>query len=161
MSLKKQEKKIIRSAYGPRDRVRLNCNEKTRTKQQFKGDCDINSIVKQHSVTGVLEHVQSRVPVYGDARALDYQEAMNLVISAQESFEGLPSNIRRRFDNDPKKFIEFIDNPKNEDEARELGLLNPSKASEDSSSATPKVSSTKELKADEDASEDPPGGKGA
>ena len=35
----------------------------------------------------------------------------------------LPAKIRRRFDNDPTAFIEFVQNPSNKSEMEELGIL--------------------------------------
>jgi hypothetical protein len=38
----------------------------------------------------------------------------------------LPANIRSRFDNDPAKLIDFMENPANREEAESLGLVNKS-----------------------------------
>ena len=48
---------------------------------------------------------------------------MNRVIAAQDEFEALPAQIRARFDNDPAKLIEFLENSENRPEAEELGLV--------------------------------------
>jgi phage internal scaffolding protein len=37
----------------------------------------------------------------------------------------LPAQIRSRFDNDPAKLIDFLENEQNHDEAIKLGLVNP------------------------------------
>jgi len=37
-------------------------------------------------------------------------------------FEELPSTIRAQFENNPEKFLEFVQNPDNLDKMRELGL---------------------------------------
>ena len=34
----------------------------------------------------------------------------------------IPAIIRKRFDNDPYQFLEFMENPENIEEARQLGL---------------------------------------
>ena len=47
---------------------------------------------------------------------------MNMVIAARESFMELPSAIRKRFDHDAGKFLEFVTNPDNADDLVEMGL---------------------------------------
>ena len=63
-------------------------------------------------------------PRYGDFTGIgDYHTAMNRVIAVQDEFEALPAPIRARFDNDPSKLIEFLDDEVNRPEAEELGLV--------------------------------------
>jgi len=54
-----------------------------------------------------------------------YMEAMNVVARANQMFEQLPSALRDRFGNDPRKLLAFMDNKDNLDEARKLGLVKP------------------------------------
>lgn len=62
--------------------------------------------------------------LYGDFSGVtDFQGAHNLVLNAQKSFLELPSVIRNRFQNNPGALIQFLNDPKNESEAREMGLL--------------------------------------
>lgn len=95
------------------------------TKQEFTEECDINTIVRRFNVTGQLpENV--RMPTYGDFTGLrDFQEAANAIAEANESFDAMPAEVRRRFDNDPAKFVDFCSDGKNLDEARRLGLVPP------------------------------------
>jgi len=60
-----------------------------------------------------------------DIPAIDYHEALNIVADAESMFEELPSTIRAQFENDPHKFLEFVQDPNNLDEMRELGLAKP------------------------------------
>ena len=39
------------------------------------------------------------------------------------AFIFLPSKIRKKFENDPKVFLDFVCNPENVDELRTMGLL--------------------------------------
>jgi len=55
----------------------------------------------------------------------DYQEAQNFIADANSAFENLSSDIRYKFDNDPAKLLEFLQHPKNKEEAIELGLIDP------------------------------------
>ena len=63
---------------------------------------------------------------YGDfTDVVDYETALQRVITAQESFDALPARVRDRFENDPANLIEFLNDESNRDEALSLGLINP------------------------------------
>ena len=47
---------------------------------------------------------------------------MNQIIAEQEAFNSLPSDIRKKFDNDPAEFLEFVSDEKNNDEMIQMGL---------------------------------------
>ena len=94
-----------------------------RTKQAHKDETDINKILHQYDKTGLITHVNRAAGEYGDFTEInEYQESLNIVIKAQQSFDELPSMIRKKFGNDPGNFLEFITDPKNKDEMVELGL---------------------------------------
>lgn len=115
----------IRSAYGKRKRVQVAMDGESLTKQSFKDDCDINKIVKRYQKTGVIEHVSRKRPRFGDAPAAgeDLLSAYLLVEEAEAMFSALPADIRRRFENDPAALLKFMDDPNNQAEAEELGLV--------------------------------------
>lgn len=93
------------------------------TKQAHKDECDINLIIRKYDKTGVLTHVNRALATYGDFSAVhSFQEAHNSVMAAAASFADLPAKIRKEFDNDPAKFLDFIDNPENIERMYELGL---------------------------------------
>ena len=100
----------------------VNTFSQTKTQQQFKDECNINRIVSQYA-KGVMPIGNAYQPLPEDFyEVTDYQVAMNKVRRAQETFEGLNSNIRARFDNDPGQFVDFVTNPANLETVRELGL---------------------------------------
>jgi len=102
----------------------LHCEDASLTQQHFKDECDINNILRQFNVTGLLPE-SPLSPRYGDFTGIsDYHSALNQVIAAEDEFMALPALIRSRFDNDPAKLIEFLDNSENKDEAIKLGLVN-------------------------------------
>jgi phage internal scaffolding protein len=102
----------------------LHCEDATLTQQHFKDETDINNILRQFNITGLLPE-SPLSPRYGDFTGIsDYQTALNQVIAAEDEFMALPAQIRSRFDNDPAKLIEFIGNSDNKDEAIKLGLVN-------------------------------------
>lgn len=100
----------------------LECKDISLTQQHMKDECDINNIVRKFGVTGLLPQAV-RLPTFGDFTGVgDYQSALNAVMAAEKSFEAIPADLRKRFDNDPQKFVEFCSNPDNIDELRDLGL---------------------------------------
>ncbi|AXH74361.1 MAG: internal scaffolding protein [Microviridae sp.] len=98
----------------------------SRTKQAFKDECDIDVIMRRYQATGVLPGAERALGArYLDCRAADFQEAQLLVASAKSAFAEMPSSLRTRFDNDPRKLMQFLEDERNLEEARELGLVNP------------------------------------
>lgn len=99
----------------------------SRTKQSFSDECNINSIMNRYATCGVIDHVNTAQPLSGDftIAPADYQEAMNIMIEAEDRFAALPSDIRKRFDNKPLNLLEFIQNPDNYEEGVKLGIFNP------------------------------------
>ena len=102
----------------------LHCEDATLTQQHFKDECDINNILRQFNVTGLLPE-NTLSPRYGDFTGIsDYHTALNQVIAAEDEFMRLPAHLRARFENDPAQLIEFLNNSENKNEAIELGLVN-------------------------------------
>jgi phage internal scaffolding protein len=101
----------------------LACEEPSLAQQHFKEECDINVILQKFNITGLLPQTPLS-PRYGDFTGIgDYHTALNRVIAAQDEFEALPAQIRARFDNDPAKLIEFLEDENNRPEAEDLGLV--------------------------------------
>ena len=121
----------VHSEYDPPVDPGIDCSvEPSMTQQCFQGECDINNILSRFQNTGLLPEDMMGDGRYMDvASAVDYHTAQNIINSAHEVFNELPLKVRRRFNGDPLAFLEFIDNPDNRDEARELGLLKPSEGS--------------------------------
>ncbi|AXL15277.1 internal scaffolding protein [Microviridae sp.] len=99
--------------------------EPSRTQQHQKDETDINKIMARYVKTGVIDHINKHQAYYGENTGIEYQDAMNLLIKADEVFMELPSKVRKFFENDPAKFLEFTENPKNADKLVELGLAHP------------------------------------
>jgi phage internal scaffolding protein len=93
------------------------------TKQSFKAECDINNVMTKFEKHQQITHLNNGNPAYGDfSTPEDYQQSFNTVLEAQKSFAALPSDVRAKFTNDPIKFLEFVNNPENEEEIKSLGL---------------------------------------
>lgn len=113
----------IRRAYE-RTRTQTPIKGESLTSQAHKDECDINRIMLKWAKTGTVEHRNTFEGQYGDFTETpgDYHEAMTQVVQANEMFEGLPSQIRRRFGNDPGAFLDFVQDPKNVDQMIDMGL---------------------------------------
>ncbi|AJK28258.1 putative minor capsid protein [Eel River basin pequenovirus] len=115
------------------DRVRLpfETTGKSLTQQNFRGETDINFIMKKYEKHGVIEHLNRYAGDYSDVTGVqDYQTSLNQVMAAQEMFMSLPASIRGRFDNDPAQFLAFATDGENVDEMRNLGLMEPERPEE-------------------------------
>lgn len=114
--------KNIYSQFNPPPKRKIGPFDDGMTKQSFKDECDINSIVKKALRNGLLPDGNVN-PMYGDfSDVKDYQEGLNVVRRAEMQFKSLPAHIRSKFDNDPAKLLEFVADPKNTEEMIELGL---------------------------------------
>lgn len=132
----------------PRQRVQFIPSGKSRTKQSFKDECDINKIMARYQKTGAMAHVNQHGAEYGFASSIDFSEAMRLITTAQDMFDGLPSSIRTRFANDPGQFLDFVQDANNTEEMIKLGLMAktkaPEKPSETKKDKTPDPATKKE-----------------
>lgn len=94
----------------------------SKTQQQFKDEVDINTIVERFGVTGEMPPPINFPDVQEFEETFDFQTSMNVIRQAQESFMTLPAKARARFDNNPQKFMEFMNEEDNAAEAVKLGL---------------------------------------
>lgn len=115
-------KVVIRSPYDPVARVVLDCSQsQDMAKQSFKDECEVNNIVRRYEMGGELPAFSGE-PLYADVSGMEFQGMMDVVASAQAAFEALPAEVRRRFANDPREFVEFVSDPGNRAEALKMGL---------------------------------------
>ena len=126
---------------GPFDRVPVDLDfdlkkRPSLTEQSHKAECDVNTIMKRYERDGLLTHVNAFQGDYGDFTGVqDYHTSMNQILLADEMFLSLPAKVREEFDNDPGKFLEFAENPDNEEKMRDMGLI-PAKVDRNPGEAT-------------------------
>lgn len=116
----------IYSYFDRPGRSAIDCAGVSKVQQQFKDECDINNVMSKYKRTGVMRTTVGRGgrAHFGDFRDVtDYKSALEAVISADERFQGLPARLRERFGNNPGKFLNFVNNEENRDEAVKLGLI--------------------------------------
>lgn len=98
--------------------------ELTRTKQEFKDETDIKLILDRALSGGLFTKMSQ--PKYIDNHDLPtYQQAMQITADVKSAFRILPSQTRHDFDNDEEKFVAWIQDPSNHEEAREMGVMEP------------------------------------
>lgn len=113
-----------------RKRVQIDFTDApTRTRQAPKAGTQIDAILKRYATQGVSPNdvgvffQQVASMPFGVQPGTDYQEALNGVIRVENYFMSLPSRIREKFGHKAQNMINFIADPANLEEARELGLV--------------------------------------
>ena len=111
-----------------RARTALYCLDESRAIQSQAEDADINVLVRRFGVTGLMSQNYVQPNYIESDEVFDYQEARNLLIEASRNFMLIPAELRREFDNDPIRFVEFAQDEKNLPRLREMGLAKPVEA---------------------------------
>jgi len=119
---------FVRNPYNyDKDEASVNdallCQDPSLAQQHMKDECDINVIIERFGVTGQIPQTPVS-PTYGDFSGVtDYHSALNQINATMDDFMALPAQLRVRFDHDPVKLLEFLENDQNRDEAIQLGLI--------------------------------------
>lgn len=94
------------------------------TRQEFVDECDINLIMSRYERGGAVPWNEVSAPQYLDLTLApsDLMYAMNTMIDAENAFMSLPANVRKEFDNDAMRFVEYASNPDNIVRMREWRL---------------------------------------
>lgn len=117
------------AAYPYRLQVAADIHGPSKTRQEFTAECDINNIMARYEAAGVWPFRDEVAPVYYDFTSVPntLQAAMEQMLSAEEAFMRLPALVRKEFDNDPVRFVEYAAAPDNLKRMREWGLAEPEK----------------------------------
>lgn len=106
--------------------------EPSLAQQNFAEEADINTIVNRYLRTGEMpEYSQAGWGVDITGLPADYHAMLNALNAADDAFMQLPANVRARFNNDAGEFVEFFNDPANQDEMISLGLATDSRTSSD------------------------------
>jgi hypothetical protein len=95
----------------------------SKTEQSYGEMLDINRMLEPAMKQGLLRHGITFEGEYDDIPVGDFQEAQFIVAKGKSMFEQLPSNMRTKFENDPAKFMAFVQDPANESWLRENGVV--------------------------------------
>lgn len=110
---------------GVKQRVQTQIRGKSLTQQSDTALCCIHKMLDKYSSTGLIRQTLAQPLPENLPEPGSFHEAMNIVVHAQQTFDELPVDIRQRFNNDPKEFLEFATDKENLPELRELGLADP------------------------------------
>lgn len=133
---------------------------KDMTRQEFRKDSDINELLGRMETQGLIANFSRFGPDWAESNVEfpgSFQEAMALILEAQEDFMKLPSRARAEFANDPGAYLDFMSNPDNYERAVELGILPapPGPAEQKAAQAAPANEPAGE-KSENAADSDPP-----
>jgi phage internal scaffolding protein len=124
---------VFRTCYDNNRKRVQTCyaEDRGRTHQEHKQECDINHILEKYARTGLVTHVSKYEPQYGDVTSMEYQDMQNKIADVNSMFADLPAKERQRFNNDPSQFLAFVSDLKNVDDMRD-GVIgnNSTEASE-------------------------------
>lgn len=109
----------------------------TKTKASFGESVNINKIAAR-VFQGQPIPMRDGVAMYGDfSNGTDLQAALEMVDNARNAFMAIPAKVRGTFDNDPVKYVDFMEavaksEPDARDQAIDLGLVvaTPAEATE-------------------------------
>lgn len=95
------------------------------TEQSHLPQTQIKTILGKFDRLGIQAfntNVMSNPENFRDVTDISFHEAMNVVTRAHSIFQEVPAKIRLDFDNDPEKFVDFLDNPANIEALEEYGF---------------------------------------
>lgn len=96
------------------------------TNQQFTDDVNINIMVRRFGITdGSIPPGAFDPNLFGDFTEApqDLTEVFQRMRAAEDLFMQLPADIRTKFGNNAAALLSYLNDPANEKEALELGLL--------------------------------------
>lgn len=98
----------------------------SKVQEQFADACQTDTIIRKYNMMGVNPFIASGGSQYLDTTEIpSFVAAQNAQVKVKEYFEGLPSDIRLEFNNDPMQFAEVVSDPRNAEYLREIGVLAP------------------------------------
>ena len=117
-------KKIsFRSHYSPQLRVTFDTKGESLTEQQFAEESLIINKIRKYDSQGFFDSVNRNPGQFNDfSKVRDLTDAIEQIEEARESFQTIPSDIRKQFNNSPTEFFNFASKEENYDELVKLGL---------------------------------------
>lgn len=112
--------------YNPPKVLGFSSDQPSKVQEQFADACQTDTIIRKYNMMGVNPFIATGGSQYLDTTQIpNFVCAQNAQIKVKEYFEGLPSDVRLEFNNDPMLFAEAVLDPKNADYLREIGVLAP------------------------------------
>lgn len=119
---------IFQTRFNNKIKQQIEFNEDSLTEQNHYYDSLTTTIINKHKQVGI-DLFRSQIDINQDGvldftQATDFHDYQNKIAQAQSSFESLPAILRKRFGNNSMNMLKFLQDPKNLNEAIELGLVN-------------------------------------
>lgn len=112
--------------YTPPKVSGFSSDQPSKVQEQFADACQTDTIIRKYNTMGINPFIASGDRQYLDTTQIpDFFVAQNSQVKVKEFFEGLPSDIRLEFNNDPMQFAEVVSDPQNAEYLREIGVLEP------------------------------------
>ena len=112
--------------YNPPKIPGFSSEMESKVQEQFADACQTDTIIRKYNMMGVNPFISAGGSQYLDTTEIpSFVAAQNAQVKVKEYFEGLPSDIRLEFNNDPMQFAEVVSDPRNADYLREIGVLAP------------------------------------
>jgi hypothetical protein len=109
------------AVYFDKDVDKVTGPSRNRVKPEFLRETKIDVIIERATRTGLVP--TKPFPGYRNVTGTDFLTMQNAIIDVQKYFDSLPSDTREFFANSPVNYLDFIADPKNKDQAIELGLI--------------------------------------
>lgn len=112
--------------YNPPKIPGFSSEMESKVQEQFADACQTDTIIRRYNMMGVNPFISGGASQYLDTTDIpSFVVAQNAQVKVKEYFEGLPSDIRLEFNNDPLQFAEVVSDPRNAEYLREIGVLAP------------------------------------
>lgn len=97
--------------------------DKILVEKAHRDEVDINVIVGKYGNDIIQKTMLLNSPQYrfDEVPGNDFQEAMLIIAKAKTTFEQLPSAVRTEFENNPAKYVDYVQNPDNAQELIDRG----------------------------------------
>jgi len=101
------------------------CPKSVPVQQQFRDSTHISEVIRRYGMDALPAPAPRQPGVTLDQSMLSdgYHDALLIVQQADAAFNQLPAKIRERFKHNPQLLLQFLNDPKNRDEAVSLGLI--------------------------------------
>lgn len=113
----------FKTPYNGRVACSFETTGESMTQEHFREETEILNIIRRHDRNGVIDHINKGTAIYGDfSEITDYRDMIHKLREADSAFAQVPSDIRKRFENDPARFFNFVTDSNNHKELADMGL---------------------------------------
>ena len=120
----KANKIPFKTPYNGRVACSFETTGESMTQEHFREETEILNIIRRHDRNGVIDHINKGSAIYGDfSEITDYRDMIHKLREADSAFAQVPSDVRKRFENDPAKFFNFVTDESNHEALAEMGLV--------------------------------------